>query len=278
VASLAEFNTRIEAADRADDARRIANRSTTVGQDFELERPLLRPLPAEAFEAGLSLSPLVDRYSRVTVRQAHYSVAARFIGRRFRVLLRASEVIAFDGRKQVARHERLTRKGAERLELDHYLEILIRKPGALPGATALVQARESGMFTAAHDAFWAAARAAHDAAAGTRALVEALLLHRHLNHADVVAGLDPAVGVGATTAEVVAIEARRAEDRRKAEGNLIAAPPQPPSRSERVASLTERRLINAREDLPAGGRSIPSVEHYDDLLVRPRSGTENATP
>jgi hypothetical protein len=126
-----------------------------------------------------------------------------------RVLLRASEVIAFDGRKEVARHERLTRKGAERLDLDHYLEILIRKPGALPGATALVQARESGMFTAAHDAFWAAARVAQGDAAGTRALVEALLLHRHMSHADVVAGLEAAVSVGATTAEVVAIEARR---------------------------------------------------------------------
>lgn len=277
VASLAELNARIDAADRADDARRIANRVRTVGQDFEAERPLLRPLPAEAFETGLSLNPLVDRYSRVTVRQAHYSVPARYIGGRIRVLLRASEVIAFDGRKQIACHERLTRKGAERLDLDHYLEILIRKPGALPGATALVQARESGMFTVAHDAFWAAARAAHGDAAGTRALVEALLLHRHMRHADVVAGLEAAVSVGGTTAEVVAIEARMAEDKRKAEGNLIPAPPQPPSRSDRVASLTERRLINAREEPPADTRSIPTAEHYDELLTRPRSGTEDRT-
>ena len=34
------------------------------------------------------------------------------------------------------------------LDLDHYLEILLRKPGALPGATALVQARAAGVFTA----------------------------------------------------------------------------------------------------------------------------------
>jgi hypothetical protein len=56
--------------------------------------------------------------------------------------------------------------------------VLARKPGVLPGATALVQARGSGMFTAAHDAFWAAARKSAGDAGGTRALVEVLLLHR----------------------------------------------------------------------------------------------------
>ena len=48
--------------------------------------------------------------------------------------------------------------GEQSLNLDHYLEVLQRKPGALPGATALVQARASGAFTQAHDEFWAAAR------------------------------------------------------------------------------------------------------------------------
>ena len=50
--------------------------------------------------------------------------------------------------------------------LDHYLEILIRKPGALPGAAALAQARAAGMFTSAHEAFWAAARAGTATAPG----------------------------------------------------------------------------------------------------------------
>jgi hypothetical protein len=42
--------------------------------------------------------------------------------------------------------------------LDHYLEVLVRKPGALPGATALAQAREQGAFTPTHQGFWTAAR------------------------------------------------------------------------------------------------------------------------
>jgi hypothetical protein len=43
----------------------------------------------------------------------------------------------------------------------HYLEVLKYKPGPLPGATALVQARANGAFTSVHEAFWAAARKAH---------------------------------------------------------------------------------------------------------------------
>ncbi|MEO6703261.1 MAG: hypothetical protein ABIP57_17470 [Jatrophihabitantaceae bacterium] len=50
-------------------------------------------------------------------------------------------------------HERITVRGEQALNLDHYHEVLQRKPGALPGATALAQARASGMFTQAHDAF-----------------------------------------------------------------------------------------------------------------------------
>ena len=149
VATLAELNARLERADRADLARRIENRSRTVGEDLALERPRLRSLPTDGFDPGLSLTPRVDRYARVMVRQCQYSVPARLIGRRIRVSLRASEVVIFDGRTEVARHARSVRKGSTVLVLDHCLEVLARKPGALSGATALVQARAAGTFTSA---------------------------------------------------------------------------------------------------------------------------------
>jgi len=150
VATIAELNERLVGYDLADDHRRIGNRTLTVGQQFALEAGLLRPLPGEVFETGLTLTPRVDRYARVTVRQCHYSVPARLIGHRVRAVLRASEVLLFDGRALVARHERATVRGSQTLNLDHYLEVLTRKPGALPGATALVQARASGAFTRSH--------------------------------------------------------------------------------------------------------------------------------
>jgi hypothetical protein len=55
----------------------------------------------------------------------------------------ATVVVHADGRV-VAQHPRSLHKGTEDLVLDHYLEILVRKPGALAGATALIAARASG--------------------------------------------------------------------------------------------------------------------------------------
>jgi hypothetical protein len=267
VATLAELNARLVLADAADDARRIANRVRTVGEDFAAEAPLLRPLPGDGFDAGLWLTPRVDRYSRVSVRQCHYSVPASLIGRTVRVSLRASELVICDGRREVARHARLTRKGSQSLTLDHYLEVLVRKPGALPGATALVQARESGVFTAAHEAFWAGSRRAHGDFGGTQAMIEVLLLHRHLPHADIVAALGLVVAVGGTTADVVAVEARKLARLRPE----LEVPTEASAATRRVVSLTERRLLDPAAviaGLPADTRPLPSVAAYDELLPR----------
>lgn len=279
VTSLAELNARLEQIDAAEDRRRVDNRTLTVGHDFALEQPLLRPLPVEGIDPGLTLTPRVDRYARVMVRMAYYSVPARLISRRVRVSLRASDLVIFEGRSEVARHARSVRKGSQSLLLDHYLEVLARKPGALPGATALAQARAAGTFTSAHDAFWALARRALGDAGGTRAMVEVLLLHRHLTHGDVVAGLAAAVAIGSTSSDVVAVEARKAAQLRGATPTF-GSPGQPvdavqpvvPGRRDRVASLTERRLVEARNragDLPADARPLPSVAQYDELLTHP---------
>ena len=147
VDSLAELNELIDGYDRDDDARRIGARAHTVGQAFLAEKTLLKPVPIEPCETGLWLTPRVDRYAQVTVRSNKYSVPSRLIGRQMRVLLNASDLTVYDGRTPVASHERLLGKGGSRLELDHYLETFVRKPGALPGATALEQARAAGTFT-----------------------------------------------------------------------------------------------------------------------------------
>ncbi|MEU1726221.1 hypothetical protein [Nonomuraea sp. NPDC005692] len=136
VGSLDELNEMIDRWDEADEGRRIGARARTVGEYFVIERPLLRTVSQEPFETGLLLPVRVDRYSQITVRTNRYSAPARFIGRQLRVMLHASHLIVYDGQQVVAEHDRLFAKGGRRLELDHYLEVLIRKPGALPGATA----------------------------------------------------------------------------------------------------------------------------------------------
>lgn len=241
-------------------------------------------MPLEPFETGLWLSPRVDRFAQVTVRTNRYSVPAHLIGRQVRVLLNASDLDIYEGRVVVAHHERLLGKHQSRLSLDHYLEALTRKPGALPGSSALEQARAAGTFTPTHEAWWAAACKAHGDAAGTRALIEVLLLHRHMRHDDVLAGIAAALSAGALTADAVALEARRNTDiptqatpTTAPTDRAMLCPSGPteeatlgnlgeglPGTSATVASLDRRRLSH----LPVDTRPLPSVAAYDQLLRR----------
>jgi transposase len=263
VDSLAELNQIIDRWDEDDEARRIRSRPRTIGELFAAERPLLQPLPVEAFETGRHFCLRVDRHSQISVRTNRYSVPVRLIGRMVQVVLHASEVVVYDGREEVARHERIRAKGGRHLELDHYLEALVRKPGALPGATALEQARAAGKFTPVHDAWWAAASKAHGDREGTRALIDVLLLNRQMNHEHVVAGIAAALRAGALTADAVALEARKAAE---ADDSADVGAPEPamPAKAATVTSLTERRLAQ----LPPDRRPLPSVAHYDQLLRR----------
>ncbi|HET6920259.1 MAG TPA: IS21 family transposase [Jiangellaceae bacterium] len=247
VGSLAALNQALAAADARDDARRIGARAETVGAAAARELPLLNPLPAQPFDVALSLSCRVDAKARVCVRQSYYSVPARFAGRRLEVHLGATTVVALDAGRPVAEHTRSLHKGSEDLLLDHYLEVLTRKPGALAGATALASARAAGGFTPGHQRFWDAARRQLGDGPGTRALVAVLLLHRSMPAAAVIAGMSAAVDMASFGADLVAVEARRTMH------PGTASPPVPlPPTADQAAAV---------------GRPAPSLIDYDQLLT-----------
>jgi hypothetical protein len=273
VESLNELNGRIRAWEVQDERRRIMDRIHTIGQDFANEQPFLAPLPAEEFDPGLVLNPTVDRSSLISVRMVKYSVPARLIGRKVRVSLRASEVVVFDGRAVIARHQRVAARSGQSVQLDHYLEVLKTKPGALPGSTASARARQSGAFTSAHEAFWAASRRVNGDADGTRELIDVLLLHRSMDAEDIHAGITAALGVGALSADVVAVKARRhatastrgGSDLDRHRGALAEVSVQ------RVVSLTQRRLMDPAAviaGLPPDTRPLPSIGADDELLAK----------
>jgi hypothetical protein len=250
VESLDELNDLVAQADVLDDDRVISGRPLingrriTVGEHFGLEQPLLQTLVDDPFDVAVVLECRVDHKARICVRQAFYSVPVRLAGSKIRVRLGASHLEILDGSTVVARHVRSLHKGVETLTLDHYLEILTRKPGALPGATALVQARRAGTFTDAHQRFWDAARRHRGDQAGTRALIEILLHHRRLPTASIIAALEAVNRTGITDPMVVVVEARRHNDQR------------PPADVIPIGTLS-------RYDRP-----VPSVGVYDQLLTR----------
>ena len=246
-ATLAEVNEDIGAGDLLDDSRVITGRPITVGAAFAAERTTLMALPSETFDPARLLLDRVDKRARISVRQCYYSVPARYVGRRLSVRLSARTVQVFDGPKQVATHERAFGRYVEVLTLDHYLEVLKTKPGGLPGATALVQAKASGAFTHTHQRYWDAVRRARGDAAGTRALVEVLLAHRTLPAAVLIAAMDRAVATGCLDPQVVLIDARASQA-------AHIAPVIP------IATLTKY------------DRPVPSLTGYDQLLTA-RSST-----
>ena len=242
VASLHALNQLIAAGDVIDDGRVITGRPVTIAAAFAAEQPALLPLPAEPFDPARLLEARVDGRARICVRQNHYSVPARYAGRRLAVRLSATAVQALDGPRVVAAHERAAGKYGEVLILDHYLEVLRYKPGALPGATALAQARAAGAFTPSHQRYWDAARRGRGDAAGTRALIEVLPGHRTLPAPALARAMDKAVASGVLDPQAVLIDARRL-----AGGH--AAPVIP------IGAL-------ARYDRPA-----PDLAGYDQLLA-----------
>jgi hypothetical protein len=254
-ASLDDLDAHIVAAMAKDDDRRIGSRAQTVGEAFAVEAPLLGPLPAEPFDCTRLLDAKVDAKARVCVIQSFYSVPVRLARRRVTVRLGARRLQVLDpnGGAVVAVHPRSLHKGSQDLQLDHYLEILSRKPGAMAGSTALAQARTAGVFTDTHDRYWTAARRQHGDGVGTRALIEVLLLHRRMPAADVLAGIDATLQAGSTAPELVAIEARRIRD------------------------ATVAPVIPIETGLDRYDRPAPGLAGYDQLLTRDTAPHDPAT-
>lgn len=159
-----------------------------------------------------------------------------------------------------------------------FLEILLVKPGALAGSTALAAARAEGGFTSVHEAFWTAARTAHGDAKGTRALIEVLLLYWRMNADAVLAGMSAALQAGSTSPELVAIEARKntpPTDEQAASGGSdnhddldLPTSPGVDADPEHAALIA----LRPRRALPEDTRPLPSVAVYDQLLSRSSKG------
>lgn len=242
VASMVELNDLLDRIGERDDARRhIDGRFMTVAEHFAFETQTLQALPGEAFDPARPMECRVDTKSRVCVRQSFYSVPIRYAGRRMQVRLGAETVEVLDAGRPVATHPRAAHKHMQILVLDHYLEILARKPGALPNATALARARASGAFSEVHDRFWTAARERLGDRDGTNALIEVLLAQRQLPAAAVIAGMTAALSVGSVDPAVVAIEARKHLE-------------------------TDAVIIPIGEHLTRFDRPAPTLDRYDSLL------------
>lgn len=188
-ATLADLNAFMAACEDRDGHRVISVRPVTVGAAAAAETPELLALPSDIFEAGPTVSVKANHKAEVCVRQCYYSVPVPYAGRRVSVRIGAALIEVFDDGKRIAAHVRAVHKYAHVLELDRYLEVLTRKPGAMAGA-----------FTATHQRFWDKARHQLGDGPGTRALIGVLLLSRTLPAGPVAMDLSEPAAAAAISA------------------------------------------------------------------------------
>jgi hypothetical protein len=211
VESFEELNALLRGACEAGLGRRITGREMTIGEALVAERPALRPLPAERFDATEVASVRVDCKSMVTVRQNRYSVPSELLGRRVEARVGARRVEIFAAGKAVACHERLRGRHQVRARLAHYAGILARKPGALAGSVALAQERERGEWPECFDELWRAIEERATASEAARQMVDVVLLCEELGPAKVELAVRGALAAGALDGRAVAVLARQAE-------------------------------------------------------------------
>jgi transposase len=242
VASLAELNDLIGGWCITDLGRTIRGRRTTVGAALGQEIELLRALPGERFETSEHASPRVDAKSLATVRQNQYSLPVALAGLRVAARVGAREIVFHHDGREVARHQRLQERFAVSAQLDHYLELLAHKPGALARSLALRQEREQGRWPESFDQLWQGIQARVGASEAARQMVDVLMLCREQSPQRVELAVRGALTAGSYDGRAVAVLARRCE--------------RPPAAA--LDGLDER--------LAQAERPEPDLAGYDQLL------------
>jgi transposase len=172
---LAELNTYLEQCCRQDQGRILDGRNETVGTALLNEQAYLLPLVAEPFDLTETSFPTVDGLRCVRVRTNRYSTPLP-PGTRVEARVRADYVEVWHDGVCAARHERCYRRLQQILDLEHYLDVLRKKPGALAGSTPLAQWRQAGRWPECFDRLWQALNARHGRPEGTRQMIDLLSL------------------------------------------------------------------------------------------------------
>ena len=164
---LAELNRQLLAACRQDEQRTIAGRSQSVGAALLLERDHLLPLASEGADLVQTSFPVVNSFSCVKVLTNAYSVPLP-AGTPVQAKIYARVVELWQDGRCLARHERCYGRQQQVLDLEHYLDVLFRKPGALAGSRPLEQARRAGLWPESFDRLWAALMEKQGRSPGTK--------------------------------------------------------------------------------------------------------------
>jgi hypothetical protein len=187
------------------------------------------------------LFPRVDGLGCIRVRTNLYWAPAA-PGKTVEVRLHPSQVEVRDEGRCIAVHERCYERHQQVLDLEHYLDVLERKPGALIGSKPLASWRERGLWPQSYDRLLDELIRRQGKQSGTRQMIQVLNLIKPHGHQRVRTAVEEAVSLGCTDAAAIR--------------HLVEA-----------ADLTHARdAIIELDTLSRFERPLPVISDYDRLL------------
>ena len=244
VGTLAELNALLLQGAKDDEQRVISGRAQSIGEAMRLEQEHLGPLAREGFDLARVSFPQVNTSACAKVLTNCYSVPAA-VGSAVQAKVYAAYVELWQHGHLLARHERCFGRQQQVLDLEHYLDVLLKKPGALAGSTPLAQCRAQGRWPASYDQFWAELKLRQGKQQGTKAMIEVLLLAREYGAPALQQAVSAALEFGGSDVGAVRL--------------LL-----------RTASMEPRSVPEALElgALRHYDRPLPTLGNYDQLLRR----------
>ena len=211
VGSWEELNTLLLKECQRDEQRVIGGRSHNVGAGMCMEREHLLPMAEEGFELASVHFPTVNSSGCVRVLTNFYSVPAP-VGREVHVKVYAAEVEIWHEGKCIARHERCFSRQQKVLNLEHYLDALAKKPGALAGSTPLEQWRAQGRWPESFDRLWEALKQRRGKREGTRAMIDLLLVGRECGYDRLREAIEKTLAMGCSDVSAVLLMLKAGEE------------------------------------------------------------------
>ena len=137
--TLEEANTYLENMCDQLNNKNQTLKGKTANELFEEEKQYLGEyLPK--FDAAITNELKVDKYSCLTIEQNHYSVPDQYVGKIIFVKIFTSQIICYYNNEKIAIHNRKYDLHEWSIKIDHYVNTLKRKPGALTNSIAMSQA------------------------------------------------------------------------------------------------------------------------------------------
>jgi len=239
---LSELNRQLLVDCHSDEQRCIAGRDQSVGAALLIERQYLLPLALEGIDLAQTTFPTVNSMGCVKVLTNAYSVPLK-VGVEVHAKTYASTVELWKDGRCVAQHDRCYGRQKQVLDLEHYLDVLFRKPGALAGSRPLEQQRRAGLWPASFDAIWQAFMVRYGKQDGTRQMINLLKLIKEFGHDRLRVAIESALVAGCTDSAAV-LHLLHAGDLSR-----------PPCEAIDIGSLERYQ------------RPMPVMNEYDQLLV-----------